>query len=326
MVHDIPWMLLEKHFANETSASESQQINEWLDSASENALILEQLQNYYQTYGSLPIEFIPDTKAGLENVSEKIVLKPGRFQLSNLWWKVAAILLIGFCSWWLVHEPAIKHTTEFSAILKADTTVRTITLSDGSHIWLNTHSSIKYPEKFDNTREVFLEGEAYFEIAHDSAHPFIIRTPNTQTRVLGTKFDIRSYTSENHTTLTVSEGKVSFGNAANKQVVLTVNQKGTFDKTSGDVSEVENDNCNFMSWKTLDFDFDGQPLETVFKTLSEVYHFKYQFDSSSLKTRILTASFRHRPLSEIIQTISLSANAQVILQNGKYSIKQSEKQ
>jgi len=321
MVHDIPWMLLEKHFANETSASESQQINEWLDSASENALILEQLQNYYQTYGSLPIEFIPDTKAGLEKVSQKTISKTKGIRVSNLWWKVAAVVLIGFCSWWYAHEQSIKQSTEFTTVLKSDTTVTTITLSDGSHIWLNTHSSIKYPEKFDNTREVFLEGEAYFEIAHDSAHPFIVRTPNTQTRVLGTKFDIRSYTSENHTTLTVAEGKVSFANAVNKQVVLTPNQKGTFDKTSGDVSKVENDNCNFMSWKTLDFNFDGQPLETVFKTLSEVYHFKYQFDTPNLKTRILTASFRHRPLIEIIQTISLSANAQITLQNGKYSIK-----
>jgi ferric-dicitrate binding protein FerR (iron transport regulator) len=326
MVHDIPWMLLEKHFANETSTSESQQINEWLGSASENAMILEQLQSYYQTYGSLPLEFLPDTKAALENVSEKTTPCPKIFRMYSWWWKVAAVVLIGFCSWWLIHEPAIKQTTEFSTVLKSDTTVTTITLSDGSHIWLNAHSSIKYPEKFDNTREVFLEGEAYFEIAHDSADPFIVRTSNTQTRVLGTKFDIRSYPSENHTTLTVAEGKVSFGNAANKQVVLTVNQKGTFDKTSGDVSEVENDNCNFMSWKTLDFNFDGQPLEIVFKTLSEVYHFNYQFDSSSLKTRILTASFRHRPLNEIIQTISLSANAQITLQNGKYSIKQSEKQ
>ena len=320
MVHDIPWKILERYFVNETNDSENQQINEWLVSASENAMILEQLRHYYQTYNSLPIEFIPDAKVGLEKISQKTISKTKRIRVSNLWWKVAAVLLIGFCSWWLVHEPAIKQTTEFSAILKTDTTVTTITLSDGSHVWLNAHSSIKYPEKFDNTREVFLEGEAYFEIAHDSAHPFVVRTSNTQTRVLGTKFDIRSYASENHTTLTVTEGKVGFGNVA-KQVILTINQKADFNKLSGNVSKVENDNCNFMSWKTLDFNFDRQPLETVFKTLSEVYHFNYQFDTPSLKMRILTANFHHRPLSEIMQAISLSADAQVFMKNGKYSIK-----
>jgi ferric-dicitrate binding protein FerR (iron transport regulator) len=320
MVHDIPWKILERYFAKETNDSENQQINEWLVSASENAMILEQLRHYYQTYNSLPIEFIPDAKVGLEKISQKTISKTKRIRVSNLWWKVAAVLLIGFCSWWLVHEPAIKQTTEFSAILKTDTTVTTITLSDGSHVWLNAHSSIKYPEKFDNTREVFLEGEAYFEIAHDSAHPFVVRTSNTQTRVLGTKFDIRSYASENHTTLTVTEGKVGFGNVA-KQVILTINQKADFNKLSGNVSKVENDNCNFMSWKTLDFNFDRQPLETVFKTLSEVYHFNYQFDTPSLKMRILTANFHHRPLSEIMQAISLSADAQVFMKNGKYSIK-----
>lgn len=320
MVHDIPWKILERYFANETNALENQEVNEWLGNASENAMILEQLRNYHQTYNSLPIEFIPDAKAGLERIRQKTIPKSKVFKVSNLWWKVAAVLMIGFCSWWLVHEQSIKQSTEITAVLKTDTTVTTVTLSDGSHIWLNAHSSIKYPDKFDDTREVFLEGEAYFEIAHDSTHPFVVRTSNTQTHVLGTKFDIRSYASENHTTLTVTEGSVGFGNIA-KQVILTVNQKAEFDKFSGNVSKVENDNCNFMSWKTLDFDFDRQPLETVFKTLSEMYHFNYQFDTPSLKMRILTANFHHRPLSEIMQVISLSADAQVFMKNGKYSIK-----
>ena len=147
MIRDIPWIILEKHFANETSASENQHLNKWLDSASENTMILEQLRQYYQTYKSLPIEFTPDAKAGLERVSQKTISKTRVNRVSNLWWKVAAVLMIGFCSWWLAHEQSIKQATEITAILKTDTTVTTVTLSDGSHIWLNAHSSIKYPEK-----------------------------------------------------------------------------------------------------------------------------------------------------------------------------------
>lgn len=321
MANDIPWQMLERYFANESDALENQKVIDWIDSATENRMIFEQLQSYYKVYGSLPVEFIPDTKAALEKVSEKIPIKSKVIQLSNLWWKVAAILIIGFFGWWLIHEQVNKEVPEIAALLKIDTTRTTIALSDGSHIWLNNHSSIKYPEKFGDTREVYLDGEAYFEIAHDSIHPFIVHSGETRTRVLGTKFDIRSYESEKQVVVTVTEGRVGFGSVDNNQVIITPNQKGTFDKLNQDVTKTENDNQNFLSWKTLEFHFDKQPLEIVFQTLAEVYHFKYQFITPSIKNRMLTANFNHRSLDEIMQTVSISADIQVSIENGVYNIK-----
>jgi len=76
-----------------------------------------------------------------------------------------------------------------------------------------------------------------------------------------------------------------------------------------------------MAWKTLEFQFDNQPLEVVVATLADVYHFKYKFEEPNLKKRLLTANFKHRPLHEIFQTISLATNVQVPYQNGTYSIR-----
>ena len=143
---------------------------------------------------------------------------------------------------------------------------------------------------------------------------------STQTRVLGTKFDIRSYQSEQQIAVTVSEGKVGFSTFKNKQETITPGQKGTFDKHYESVVKTDNDNQNYMAWKTKEFYFDNQPLETVFQTLGEVYHFKYRFNTQNLKKRMLTANFNHRPLDEIIQTISLSAEVRISIQNGIYSI------
>lgn len=320
MIHDIPWQLLERYFANSTNEFENQKVKEWIDSAEENQMIFEQLQDYYKTYASLPIEIVPDYKVALRRVSEKISTKPKVLQLSYHWWKVAAVLVIGFFGWWLIHYRGETQFQEITSLAKTDSTRTNVILSDGSHIWLNAHSTIKYPEKFGNTREVYLDGEAYFEIAHDAKHPFIVHAANTRTRVLGTKFDIRSYPSGKEVEVTVTEGRVGFGCNDDKQVILTSNQKGLYNKTNQEVIKIENDNQNFLAWKTLEFHFDNQPLESVFHALAEVYHFNYRFSTSSIKNRTLTANFNHRPIDEIIQTISLSADVQIRLQNGVYNI------
>jgi len=321
MQHDIPWPLLEKYFVHETDPLETQQVKEWIGSAAENVMIAEQLHHYYQTTGSLPLEFTPDTAAALKKVAIATPKKTKTLRLPSIWWKVAAVLLIGFSSWWFVHEQPNRQAPAAMAVLKAQADGLNIILSDGSHIWLNAHSSIRYPKKFAHTRDIYLDGEAYFEIAHDANHPFVVHSAKTQTRVLGTKFNVRSYPSERQIEVTVAEGKVGFGCATNNQVLLTPNQKGTFDKRTGQVVETENDNSNFIAWKTREFTFDGQPLTKVFGTLAEVYHFRYQFDSPTLKRRMLTANFKNRPLTEIIQTIALSANVEVTCQNGIYFIK-----
>jgi transmembrane sensor len=76
-----------------------------------------------------------------------------------------------------------------------------------------------------------------------------------------------------------------------------------------------------MAWKTHEFQFDKQPLKVVFQTLAEVYHFNYQIDNQSLNKRTLTANFNERPIEEILQTISLSADVQITLNNRTYIIK-----
>lgn len=321
MRNDIPWQTLERFFANKTDAHESQNVKEWIDSADENIMIFEQLQQYYQAAGSLPIEFKPNTAAALKKVSARIPAKPKTFHLPSIWWKVAAVLLIGFSGWWFTHEHMKKQAPVIMAELKANASRLNIVLSDGSHVWLNAHSSIKYPKEFSETRNIYLNGEAYFEVAKDSKHPFVVHSANTQTKVLGTKFNVRSYPSDKQITVTVTEGKVGFGVVVDKQVLLTPNQKGTFDMQTGNIVKKENDNVNFMAWKTRKFYFDRQTLASVIETLADVYHFKYQLDNQTLKERVLTANFNNRPIDEIMQIISLSANVHVSLQNGTYTIK-----
>lgn len=319
MQPDIPWLLLEKHFEKQTNNLENQQINNWLESASENNLIMEQLRNFYEENGSLPVEFTPNVKSALSKVSAKIS-EPKKAILSSLWWKIAAMFLLLLTGWWFVHYHKQINKPVYRSLTSTNTTVSSLKLVDGSQIWLNAGSKIKYPENFGKTRDVYLKGEAYFEIAHDPQHPFIVHTGKTKTKVLGTKFNIRSFSHEKQISIVVTQGKVSFGTGSDKEVFLTHGKKGVYDKQTGQIAQLLNTDSNFMSWKTQQFVFDSQPLENVLKTLSEVYHFTYQFENPAISKRRLTARFNQRPLSEIIETISISAEIKVTSKDNIYYI------
>ncbi len=126
-----------------------------------------------------------------------------------VWLTAAAVLLIVLASgWWFLRY---LHPAPVYATLSTDPgKVRKITLSDGSQIWLNAASRIRFVKDFSQTasREIFLEGEAYFEVARDEQHPFLVHTQNLTTRVLGTRFNVKAYDDIQNIEVTLLEGKV----------------------------------------------------------------------------------------------------------------------
>jgi len=146
-----------------------------------------------------------------------------------------------------------------------------ITLPDGSNVWLNTASSIKFPTTFvGNKREVSISGEAYFEIALDRSKPFIVKVGNMKIEVLGTHFDIMAYANEKSAKTTLLEGAVKV-NEGNANVLLKpgqqaqVNAKGEIKLISG----VDTDKA--IAWKNDLFSFDRDNIESVMHKLSRWY-------------------------------------------------------
>ncbi len=124
----------------------------------------------------------------------------GHFRL-KLALRAAAVLVIalglGYSLFSLFRTPMSETSTE--ANVQSE-----LKLPDGSHVWVHSSSRLRYPSAFAaDQREVFLEGEAYFEITKDPARPFIVHTHETTTKVVGTSFDLRNYGKEEHVELTV---------------------------------------------------------------------------------------------------------------------------
>jgi transmembrane sensor len=324
MEQDIPWIVLEKIFSNQASDSEQILIKQWLVSEVENKLIYNQLHSYYLVNKSLPLDFNPNlNEANIkiwENNPSHQKITRNLFFRNNLIWKVAAVIVFIIAGWWIIQQkdPFQIRLTQIST---SDSVQTDIVLTDGTHVWLNYGSELKFSKEFKNNRNIYLKGEAYFEVTRDTLHPFVVSTGKTQIRVLGTKFNINSYKENVIDNVIVNEGKVSYMNN-NKNVMLLAGDKGCFYKQSGELIKTKNNDPNFLSWKTKVFVFDNQSLKDVFKTLASVYHFKYKIVNPLLNKKCLSGKYFQRPINEIILTISTTLDLNINFLNDQYVIDQ----
>lgn len=164
-----------------------------------------------------------------------------------------------------------------------------ITLADGTRVWMNSDSKLKYPVKFlGNERKVFLEGEAYFEVVKD-AKPFIVSTLLGDIRVLGTSFDVKAYREEEKMYTTLVSGKVCFQGQEKleidpgEQVVATVD--GKVEKRTVDINE-------YIGWKNGVYIFKDQPLERIMNDLSRWYGVSVFYQNPAVRKITFTGNLK----------------------------------
>jgi len=179
-------------------------------------------------------------------------------------------------------------------------------LPDGTRVWLNADSKIEFPSNFVNskTRNVILVGEAYFEVAKDKLHPFIVESAGTSGRkgqrieVLGTHFNVSTYADERVATTTLLEGSIAINNK-----VLKPNQQAEVMGQGGMIiSEV--DASEAIAWKEGFFSYKGTPLEQVMRQVARWYNVTVVYENEAVKTRTLSGAVsRYDNVSRILKTI-----------------------
>ncbi len=166
-------------------------------------------------------------------------------------------------------------------------------LADGTEVWLNSDSKLRYPVRFvGNQRVVELEGEAYFVVTKDKTKRFIVKSPKTAVTVLGTSFNVSAYTDDNFVATTLEEGKVKMS-FANSEVQLVPGEQGFVNKNKNQGLEVTTvDTRNFTSWKDGEFYFEHENLESILKKVSRWYNVDFVFMNESLKHKKFTGAVR----------------------------------
>lgn len=213
---------------------------------------------------------------------------------------VAAILLVGFgLLWQRLAAPRLIALTTSGAEKKL------VVLSDGSRVWLNTASELTYPEKFNGkTREVFLSGEAYFDIRHDEHQTFIVRTGKITTTVLGTAFDINARKAGGRITVTVTRGKVSVSAGHQLLSYLTPNQQVSYDLQHQGLVKKTVDASQVVAWQGEDLRFDDITFEDAAKVLTERFRVKITFANEKVKAcRFSGAALSGKNIDQVLKVI-----------------------
>lgn len=152
-----------------------------------------------------------------------------------------------------------------------------IVLPDGTRVWLNAATELKYPVAFHaKERRVYLKGEAYFEVAPDKNRPFYVETEEVKIRVLGTVFDVNTHYTRGVRTVLV-EGAVALEWGDQKEIRMKPGELADFDRTTTEVTLKEVDVTSYISWREGYFVFEDEPLEEIMHTLSLWYDKEFLF-------------------------------------------------
>lgn len=180
-----------------------------------------------------------------------------------------------------------------------------VELSDGTLVYLNSGSTLKYPVKFLNgkSREVFLDGEAYFVVSKDKNHPFIVNANEISTQVYGTEFNISSYKNDTNLDIVLVEGSIGvYNNLKNeKQLLLVPNEKASFNKKDLKFAKETVDAKNFIAWKDGVLLFENATFESIVKKLERNYNVSIQNNFTSLNTVKFSGTFDTETIDEIVK-------------------------
>ncbi|EDM36015.1 putative anti-sigma factor [Pedobacter sp. BAL39] len=188
-----------------------------------------------------------------------------------------------------------------------------VNLPDGSKVWLNTSSSLKFPVQFSkNERRVVLSGEAYFEVAKNKMKPFVVKTAAEEVEVLGTHFNINAYPDESNQKTTLMEGSVSisFTNPAIKGALLKPGQQAQLNG-SAQLKVLDVDTEQAMAWKNGLFMFDGQDLEGIMKQVSRWYDVDVVFENDEVKKKTFKGTIsRFNHISQLLQVLESTGSVE----------------
>jgi len=198
-----------------------------------------------------------------------------------------------------------------------------IYLADGTHIWLSPATTLSYPEKFrGKLRDISIEGEAYFEVKHDTDHPFVIQSGAVKTVVLGTSFDIQAYAHAKSIDVTVVSGKVGVSaKTSATTAMVTANQRTVYQKATASLVKENYPNASkFLDRRKGIFDFNGASLAEVIHDLETQYSISIKLapglTSKTFYGRLQTSD----PINRTLDKLSTVMEIHWEKQNGAYQL------
>ena len=346
--------LIIKYFEGKATPEESRLLSDWLDQNESNRQIFAALK---KAHIEIEVNAIHSSSGAnmayrrfLEYINKCETLrasnrKKRNTSLRNYILRYAAVFILvlsaGIVSYFMGLNLSPGADNNFCEINVPYGSRSVVILSDGSKIWLNAGSKIKYNRHFDiSSREVFLEGEAYFDV-EKAKHPFIVYTSHIDIHVLGTRFNVKSYPDEDNIEATLVEGNIRIeSKKSDKPVFLRPREKLTFHKPDAktEVSYYKKENIagqaghkaltgtpvtltpikdihikrnvntdEYTSWKDGNLIFNKEPLESLARKLERKYDITFSFEDEELKKYSYSGTLRDFPLEQVLRALELTS-------------------
>jgi ferric-dicitrate binding protein FerR (iron transport regulator) len=316
--------LIARRLAGEITDSERQELQDWLDQSKENEILLERLETAWRAAQFRPV--VKGQERVFRNISAQLRLDEVQARSTRKsrslvvsWYSIAAIFIAFICIaglWWY-QQPSTKPSGEATAqdevIIRSNPRGQksTVVLPDGTIVKLNSESYIEYHEKFGSEREVRLVGEAFFDVVHDSAHPFIVRSGDVSVRVLGTSFNVQAFPYEESMSVAVVTGRVvvedETAQFSKKQGVLLPKEMLRIDHKTGTFKKTTYDPDEMVAWKDGILAFKKASFNQIADRLERWYGVKFVIKRKAPITDGFTGHYKNPSLRLVLEGMSFSS-------------------
>ncbi|MDR1501908.1 MAG: FecR family protein [Prevotella sp.] len=281
--------IMYKFFTRNITAGEEQQLLDWIDESGDNKdIFLSERKLYNRLILNIGEKNLIDSaSAGEYNKVKKMPVWIKEVL------KISAVILLvlGGAYFFNKHQYNNLQTLSNEIVLPAGERV-SLTLSDGTKVWVNAKSKFTYPALFgDKERRVLLDGEAFFDVTSNKKLPFIVETPKGEVKVLGTEFNVDAYSHSPKMTISLFKGKVEFsGIMLPKPVILAANEY--FESVGNEYTVKMLENYSAAMWKDGIIAFKDTPFPELIKTFEKYYDVKIYIQNPNLSNTELTGKIR----------------------------------
>jgi ferric-dicitrate binding protein FerR (iron transport regulator) len=316
--------LIAKQLTDKIAEVELSELEKWKNASNDNLNEYNDIIDLWAKTNSLKLPGILDESNALKLVKSKAGLKSGRQRAITLFVQAAAVLLLsllfsGVYSYWFAggnekFGQVKSSKTIYQEIRAAYGTQSKIELADGTTVYLNSGSTLRFPQSFESMeqRNVFLDGEAFFSVTKNKSHPFVVQTQQLAVKVLGTTFNVNAYSDNKIVDVALVEGSVLLehgsGNVKKEEMNLSPNQVAVLDVNKNLLTKSEAvDLYKYTAWINGRIVFFGDPIQTVVKRLEKWYNVEIEISDKKLENYRFTGTFIDESLEQILHVLSLTS-------------------
>lgn len=298
---------------------EAAEVKNWRAASLENEKLLEQVYFTTQVASRLKVMRTVNPDEALSRFKSRIHKKEKRLalrQVLGVIQRAAAVLFIPvfLLSAYLFIQQG-QGNVRTLAVRTNPGVVSAFDLPDGSKVWLNANSELRYPSDFNaDTRTVELTGQGYFEVTKNAHKPFIVKADKDYSvEVLGTSFNVSAYKDESMIETTLVEGSVKLNVVSGGKrmtQMLKPNEKAEYQKGAGKIKVFDVNTEYDTAWKNGEIIFRNHPMDKVLKTQERHYHVVFEVKDNEILKSIITARFKDEQLPQVLEYLKLASGIQ----------------